>query len=169
MKRSKHIRLLVPLFLLTWFFGCLLETGDLGSIDVGRRLQVAHSLWTGDPQVDPANVDWSFPIGRDGLPKAPWGIGQSLIMLPADVAASAVVSFLALPEALANKVRVALIGYLTFPLISAAAVAFGVLVLRRLGFSDGQSIAGGIALFFCTSLFPILKSTRKIAWRCFLF
>ena len=33
-------------------------------------------------------------------------------------------------------------------------MAFGVLVLRRLGFSDGQSIAGGIALFFCTSLFP---------------
>src|SRR5262249_37763172 len=33
MKRSKHIRLLVPLFLLTWFFGCLLETGDLGSMD----------------------------------------------------------------------------------------------------------------------------------------
>jgi hypothetical protein len=153
-KRSKHIRLLVPLFLLTWFVGCLLETGDLGSMDAGFRLQVAHSLWTSDPQVDSADFDQSFPIGRDGRPQAPWGIGQSLIMLPADVAASAVVSFLALPEALARKMRAALVGYLTFPLISAAAVAFGVLVLRRLGFSDGQSIAGGIALFFCTSLFP---------------
>ena len=144
----------MPLFLLTWFVGCLLETGDLGSMDAGRRLQVAHSLWTSDPQVDPADVDQSFPIGRDGRPQAPWGIGQSLVMLPADIAASAVVSFLALPETLARKVRAALVGYLTFPLISAAAVAFGVLVLRRLGFSDGQSIAGGIALFFCTSLFP---------------
>ena len=75
-------------------------------------------------------------------------------MLPADIAASAAVSFFALPETLSGKVRTALVGYLTFPLISAAAVAFGVLVLRRLGFSDGQSIAGGIALFFCTSLFP---------------
>jgi hypothetical protein len=131
-----------------------LEPGDLGSVDAGARLQVAHSLWTGEPQVDPADFDESFPIGRDGRPQAPWGIGQSLVMLPADVAASAVVSFLALPETLANKVRAALVGYLTFPLISAAAVVFGVLVLRRLGFSDGQSMAGGIALFFCTSLFP---------------
>ena len=126
----------------------------LAACDAGYRLQVAHSLWTSDPQVDPADSDQSFPIGRDGRPQAPWGIGQSLVMLPADIAASAVVSFLALPETLAGKVRTALVGYLTFPLISAAAVAFGVLVLRRLGFSDGQSIAGGIALFFCTSLFP---------------
>jgi hypothetical protein len=153
-KRSKPLRLIVPLFLLTWFFGCLLEPGDLGSSDAGYRLQIAHSLWTGDPQVDPAEFTQSFPIGRDGRPQAPWGIGQSLIMLPADIAASAAVSFLALPETLAGKARAALVGYLTFPLISAAAVVFGVLVLRRLGFSDGQSMAGGIALFFCTSLFP---------------
>jgi hypothetical protein len=150
-KRSKHIRLIVLLVLLTWFVGCLLETGDLGSMDAGVRLQVAHSLWTSDPVVS-ADFDQSFPIGRDGRPQAPWGIGQSLIMLPADIAASSVVS--SLPETLANKLRPALVGYLTFPLVSAAAVAFGVLVLRRLGFSEGQSIAGGIALFFCTSLFP---------------
>jgi 4-amino-4-deoxy-L-arabinose transferase-like glycosyltransferase len=46
------------------------------------------------------------------------------------------------------------VGYLTFPLISAAAVAFAVLILRRFGFSGSQSVAGGIAVFFCTSLFP---------------
>ena len=122
---TKHVRLLVPLFLLTWFVGCLLETGDLGSIDAGYRLQVAHSLWTGGPQVASSDSNQDFPIGRDGRPQAPWGIGQSLIMLPADIAASAVVSFLALPEVLAKKVRPALVGYLTFSLISAAAVAFG--------------------------------------------
>src|SRR5262249_3464424 len=141
---TKHVRLIVPLFVLTWFVGGLLEPGDLGSMDAGYRLQVAHSLWTGDPQVKSVDFDQSFPIGRDGRPQAPWGIGQSLIMLPADIAASAVAFILALPETLANNVRVALVGYLTFPLISAAAVAFGVLVLRRLGFSDSQSIAGGI-------------------------
>ena len=156
MKHSKHIRLIVPLFLLTWFFGCLLEPGDLGSSDAGARLQVAHSLWTSDPQVDPADVDQSFPIGRDGRPQAPWGIGQSLVMLPADIAASAAVSFLALPETLAGKVRAALVGYLTFPLISAlrwhsasrfapelAYCAFGVgrtNLLRSLGLSFHQSI-----------------------------
>ena len=78
-KHSKHIRLIVPLFLLIWFFGCLFETGNLGSMDAAYRLQVAHSLWTSDPQVDSADFDQSFPIGRDGLPQAPWGFGQTLV------------------------------------------------------------------------------------------
>src|SRR5262245_66683698 len=100
-ERSKHIPLLVPLLLLTWFVGCILETGDLGSVDTSCRLQVAHSLWTSDPQVDPDNPNEYFPIGRDGQRQAPWGIGQSLAMLPADVAISAAASFLALPDRLA--------------------------------------------------------------------
>jgi hypothetical protein len=151
---AKRLPLMVPLFLLTWFFGGLLETGDLGSSDVAYRLQAAHSLWTSEPQVRPTDTNRTLPIGRDGRRRIAWGIGQSLVMLPADMAASAAVSFLALAEPLADKVREATVGYLTFPLISAAAVAFAVLILRRLGFSDGQSMAGGIALFFCTSLFP---------------
>jgi len=159
-KRSKHI-LIVTLFFLTWFVGCILETGDLGSVDTGYRLQVAHSLWTSDPQVDPDNSNEDFPIGRDGQRRAPWGIGQSLAMLPADVATSAAASFLALPKPLAHKVRQAGVGYITFPLISAAVVAFAILILRRLGFSDGQSLAGGIAIFFCTSLFHYTQNHQE--------
>jgi hypothetical protein len=152
---SKRTLFIVQLCLLVWFFGCLLETGDLGSADVGYRLQAAHSLWTSDPQVDPADPDYhDFPLGRDGRPKTTWGIGQSLVMLPADIATSVTASVLALPETLARKARMAGVGYLTFPLISAAAVAFAILILGRLGFSDGQSLAGGTAVFFCTSLFP---------------
>jgi hypothetical protein len=148
------IPLIAPLFFLAWLFGVLVEPGDLGSSDVARRLQVAHSLWTNDRQVLPDDPDWTMPLGRDGLRRVPWGIGQSLVMLPADVVASAAVSFLALPESVRPKVREALVGYLTFPVISAAALAVAVLVLRRLEFSGGQSMAGGIALFFGTSLFP---------------
>jgi hypothetical protein len=142
------------IFLLVWFFSVLLEPGDLGSSDVGFRLQAAHSLWTSDPQVRADESDWTLPIGRDGLRRIPWGIGQSLIMLPADIVASAANSFLNLPKTLEPKVRQALVGYLTFPPISAAAIVFGMLFLGRLGFSTGQSAIGGLALFFCTSLFP---------------
>ena len=42
---------MVALFLLIWLCGCLLEPGDLGSSDVGYRLQASHSLWTGESQV----------------------------------------------------------------------------------------------------------------------
>jgi hypothetical protein len=151
---TTRIPFVIPLFFLAWFSGTLLEPGDLGSSDVAYRLQATHSLWTGEPQVRPEDRNWTLPLGRDGLRRIPWGIGQSLVMLPADIVVSAVVSFLALPETIVDKVREALVGYLSFPLISAAAAVLAVLVLRRLGFSDGQSAAGGITLFFCTSLFP---------------
>jgi hypothetical protein len=95
---AKRLPLMVPLFLLIWFFGGLLEAGDLGSSDVAYRLQAAHSLWTSDPQVYPTDPNRMLPIGRDGQRKIPWGIGQSLVMLPADVVSSAVASFLDLPE-----------------------------------------------------------------------
>ncbi len=148
-------RCIVPLFFLIFFWGSLIEPGDLGISDVGYRLQAAHSLWTGEPQVRSEDyVDRAFfPIGHDGLPRIPWGIGQSLVMLPADIIASSAISFIQLPKTIAFKVRLALVGYLTFPIISALAVAIAVLVLRSLGFTDGVSFAGGIALFLCTSLF----------------
>ena len=144
----------MPVFFLAWLVGGLLEPGDLGSSDVEHRLRVAHSLWTSDPQVAPDDPDWTMPLGRDGLRRVHWGIGQSLVMLPADLVASAALSFLALPETVEAKVRPALVGYLTFPLISAVGVVFAALVLRRLGFSERQSAVGGITLLFCTSLFP---------------
>jgi hypothetical protein len=149
-----RVPFIVSLFILAWFFGVLLEPGNLGSSDTSYRLQAAHSLWTGDPQVRPDDPNSTLPLGRDGLRRIPWGIGQSLVMLPADIVASAVVSSLPLPKTVALKVRETLVGYVTFPLISAAAVALAVLVLRRLGFSGSQSVAGGITLFFCTSAFP---------------
>ena len=75
-------------------------------------------------------------------------------MLPADIVVSSAASLLHLPEMMESKARAAGVGYLTFPLISAVTVAFAVFVLYRLGFSSAQSLTGGLALFFGTSLFP---------------
>ena len=144
---------IVALFLLTWLCGCLLEPGDLGSSDAGYRLQASHSLWTDEPQIRPDDLDRTFPIGSDGQRKIPWGIGQSLVMLPADIVVSTIISPFHLSKRVESKVRQAGVGYLTFPIISATAVAVAVLLLGRIGFSSGQSLTGGLALFFCTSLF----------------
>lgn len=145
---------IVALFLLTWLCGCLLEPSDLGSSDAGYRLQASHSLWTGAPQIRPGDPDRTFPIGSDGQRQIPWDIGQSLVMLPADIVVSTIFSPLCLSKRVESKVREAGVGYLTFPVISATVVAVAVLLLGRIGFSCGQSLAGGLTLFFCTSLFP---------------
>src|SRR6185437_14717898 len=81
-----------PLFLLllvTGLFTFLIQSGELGTSDTTHRLQVAHSLWTGQPQVFPAEYPEFGLHGRGGKLYAWYGIGQSLLMLPADLAGSA--------------------------------------------------------------------------------
>ena len=77
------------LLLLTALFTFLIQSGELGTADTLHRLQVAHALWTGQPQVRP----WEYPEfglhGRNGHIYAWYGIGQSLLLLPADLIATA--------------------------------------------------------------------------------
>src|SRR5260370_31494543 len=79
------------LLLVTALFTFLIQSGELGTSDTTHRLQVAHSLWTGQPQVFP-NESPEFGLhGRDGRLYAWYGIGQSLLMLPADLIGSAAI------------------------------------------------------------------------------
>ena len=67
----------------------IIQSGELGTADTTRRLQVTHSLWTSAPQVPMADyVEFGSP-GRGGRIYAWYGIGQSLLMLPADVMGTA--------------------------------------------------------------------------------
>src|SRR5580692_13104364 len=65
------------------------QSGELGTADTTRRLQVTHSLWTSAPQVPMADYAEFGSAGRGGRIYAWYGIGQSLLMLPADVAGRA--------------------------------------------------------------------------------
>src|SRR5258708_35630521 len=77
------------LLLVTALFTFLIQSGELGTSDTTHRLQVAHSLWTDQPQVF-ANEYPDFGLhGRGGKLYAWYGVGQSLLMLPAGLAASA--------------------------------------------------------------------------------
>ena len=80
----------LPLLLLfTALFTFLIQSGELGTADTTYRLQVTHSLWTGQPQVFPDQYPEFGLHGRDGHIYAWFGIGQSLLMLPADLVGSA--------------------------------------------------------------------------------
>jgi len=67
----------------------MIQSGELGTADTTRRLQVTHSLWTGAPQVTQADYAEFGSRGCGGRIYAWYGIGQSLLMLPADVIGTA--------------------------------------------------------------------------------
>ena len=78
-----------PLFLLCLAAGLLafvVQSGELGTSDTMHRLQTTHWMWTSQPQVLPNEYpEFGIP-GRGGRIYSQFGIGQSLLMLPADLA-----------------------------------------------------------------------------------
>ena len=77
-----------PLVLLCLAAGLLafvVQSGELGTADTMHRLQTTHWLWTSQPQVFPNEYpEFGLP-GRGGKIFSWYGIGQSLLMLPADL------------------------------------------------------------------------------------
>src|SRR5208337_4317870 len=77
-----------PLFLLCLTAGLLafvVQSGELGTADTMHRLQTTHWIWSSQPQVF-ANEYPEFGLhGRGGRLYSWYGIGQSLLMLPADL------------------------------------------------------------------------------------
>src|ERR1700689_4247268 len=77
-----------PIILLCLAAGLLafvVQSGELGTADTMHRLQTTHWLWTSEPQVFPQDYPEFGLRGRGGQLYSWYGIGQSLIMLPADV------------------------------------------------------------------------------------
>ena len=133
----------------------MIQSGELGTADTMRRLQVTHSLWTSAPQVAPGDYpDFGVP-GRGGRLYAWYGIGQSLIMLPADMVGTTAahatwwrgyVKSKATPQIRAIAVSVS-----TNVLLNVLTVLVALRFLELLGFSRVQSIAGVIALICATT------------------
>jgi hypothetical protein len=152
----------------------LVTHGDFADNDTARRLQVTHSLWTGAPPVAPADLGsaklpaitaWELtnPLycdlpGRTGTVYGPFGLGQSLLMLPGDVLASAfLVSVPALERASAGggkNLEGILVNFLTFPLLSAAAVILSFELLLLLGFTPRVALGSAFLLLVATT-FPV--------------
>lgn len=149
----KEFNPITHLILVTTLTVFLIGSGSLNSIDTLNRLQVTRSLWTNTPQVLGSNEDSKefSAIGRDGNRYVTWGIGQSLVMLPADIFAHSLTKALKLQEGNANKLTSGIVSYLTFSLINILAIVVSFQFLKKLDFNTKQATYGALSLLFCTS------------------
>lgn len=151
----------ILLTIISFITAVLVQTGDLGSIDTARRLQVTHSFWTKAPPVKVGDYPEFGIVGRGGEIQAWYGMGQSLVMLPSDIIATKLTEQLKLSEMVAEKLRVALICYMTFPLISSLAILFGFNFLKILNFTQKESIAGSLGLLFGSSFLACTQINQE--------
>jgi hypothetical protein len=141
-----------PLFLLCLTAGLLafvVQSGELGTSDTTMRLQTTHWLWTAEPQVFPN--EFGLP-GRGGRLYSWYGIGQSLLMLPADL----VGTWIARWEIFSGyeddpAVRSIVVSYSTSILLSVLTALVGFRLLRQLRFSVREAALGVLALLFLTT------------------
>jgi hypothetical protein len=144
-----------PVFLLALVAGLgafVIQSGELGTSDTTHRLQAAHSFWTSEPEVFPSEYPEFGIHGRDGKLYTYYGMGQSLLMLPADI----VGTYLALLPAFADYdvdpgVKSIVVSYSTNILVNVLTALVCFRLLRMLCFTTRQSIAGVLALLFCTT------------------
>ena len=143
------------LLLVTALFTFLIQSGELGTSDTTHRLQVAHSLWTGQPQVFPEEYPEFGLHGRGGRLYAWYGIGQSLLMLPADLVGSAT-GHLPLWRSYVRSgedpaIRSIVVSISTNILINVLTALAAFRLLSLFGFSMGESVAGVLGLLCATT------------------
>jgi hypothetical protein len=131
----------------------VVQSGELGSADTMHRLQTSHSFWTSEPPVFPQEYPEFGVHGRGGKLFDWYGIGQPLLMLPADVVGTYIERLPVFEEYNGNdpSVRNIVVSYSTNILISVLTALVCFRFLRLLSFSTKQAVAGVLALLFCTT------------------
>jgi hypothetical protein len=144
-----------PLFLLCLAAGLLafvVQSGELGSADTTFRLQTTHWLWTSQPQVFPNQYPEFGLHGRGGKIFSWYGIGQSLLMLPADLVGTWIAHWHIFSGYEDDPgVRSIVVSYSTNILVNVLTALIAFRFLRQLRFGVKESIAGVLALLFCTT------------------
>src|SRR5271165_3656511 len=152
--RSRHW-LSSPLVLLALVAGLsafVIQSGELGTADTTVRLQTATWLWTGEPQIPPGMYPDFGIHGRGGQLYSWYGIGQSLLMLPADIVGTKLEQLPVFASyGVDPGVRSIVVSYSTNILINVLTALVCFRFLRLLRFSTRQSVAGVMALLFCTT------------------
>ena len=144
-----------PLLLLCLVAGLLafaVQSGELGTIDTTYRLQTTHWLWTSQPQLYPDDYPDFGLHGRGGRLYSWYGIGQSLLMLPADVIATWISHWRTFSDYQDDPtVRSIIVTYCTSILVNVLTAWIAFRLLRQLGFNVKEAVAGVLALLFCTT------------------
>jgi hypothetical protein len=151
-----HARLQDPVFLLVLAAGLIafaVQSGDLDSVDTTRRLQTTHSFWTSAPAV----IEGDYPDfglrGRNGKIYAWYGMGQSLLMLPADVAGTYIENLRVFRNYYGTDpaVRSMIVAYSTNILINVLTALVCFRLLTLFNFSTKEAVYGTLALLVCTT------------------
>lgn len=162
------MKLFLPLSPSRWRLRCLLalaaallafvvQSGELGSADTGHRLQTAHSWWTSEPPVFPDEYPEFGVHGRGGKLQSWYGMGQSLLLLPADIAGSLLDRFLnRIPafdayDGTDPTVRDIVVTYSINILLSVLTALVCLSFLLALGFNSAEAGAGVLAMMLATT------------------
>jgi hypothetical protein len=131
----------------------VIQSGELGTADTSHRLQTTHSWWTSEPPVRPYEYPEFGIHGRGGKLYSWYGMGQSLLMFPADVVGTGLekLPIFANYNDTDPTVRAIFVSYTTNILVNVLTALVCFRFLCQLGFSVKQSIAGVLALLFCTT------------------
>ncbi len=144
-----------PLVLLCLAAGLLafvVQSGELGTADTMHRLQTTHWLWTSEPQVFPNEYPEFGLHGRGGRLYSWYGIGQSLLMLPADLVGTWIARWKIFSGYGDDPaVRSIVVSYSTSILVNVLTALVSFRLLRQLRFSVRESVLGVLALLFCTT------------------
>ncbi len=144
-----------PLVLLCLTAGLLafvVQSGELGTSDTTHRLQTTHWLWTSEPQVLPNEYPEFGLHGRGGRLYSWYGIGQSLLMLPADLVGTWMANWPIFSDYSDDpSIRSIVVSYCTNILVTVLTALIAFRFLGQLRFSRKESVAGVLALLFCTT------------------
>ena len=144
-----------PVILLCLAAGLLafvVQSGELGTADTMHRLQTTHWLWTSQPQVFPNEYPEFGLHGRGGRLYSWYGIGQSLLMLPADLLGTWIAHWRVFSDYGDDPaVRSIVVSYSTNILVNVLTALIAFRLLRQFRFTVRESVLGVLALVFCTT------------------
>jgi hypothetical protein len=129
------------------------QSGELGSADTQHRLQSAHAFWTAEPPVFAKEYPEFGVHGRGGKLQSWYGIGQSLLLLPADIIATYVERLPIFADYNGNdpSVRAIIVSYSINILVNVLTSLICFRFLRQLSFGVKQAVVGVLALLLATT------------------
>jgi hypothetical protein len=162
-----------PVFLLALAAGLIafaVQSGELGSADTQHRLQSAHALWTAQPPVFPNEYPEFGIHGRGGRLQSWYGIGQSLLMLPADIAGTWIEDLPVFADYDGNdpSVRNIFVSYTVSILLNVLTALVCFRFLRQLDFRAKHSAAGVLALLMMTTHLHYTQNLMENNYICLL-
>jgi hypothetical protein len=162
-----------PLFLLALTAGLIafaVQSGELGTADTQHRLQSTHAFWTSEPPVFPNEYPEFGVHGRSGRLQSWYGIGQSLLMLPADVIGTYVERLPVFDDYQGTDptVRSIIVSYSTNILICVLTALICFRFLRQLNFGVKEAAAGVLALLLLTTHLHYTQNLMENNYICLL-